>query len=93
VLYQHPQVLDAAVFGIPDEEWGEQIKAVIEPAPGVPPDPALAQEILTSLEGRLARMKWPKSIDFIAEMPREPNGKLLKRKLRAPYWEGHDRAI
>ena len=89
----HPKVADVAVFGIPDEEWGEQIKAVIEPAPGVPPGPALAQEILTSLEGRLARMKWPKSIDFIAEMPREPNGKLLKRKLRAPYWEGHDRAI
>ncbi|WP_157250357.1 acyl-CoA synthetase [Nonomuraea typhae] len=89
----HPKVADVAVFGIPDEEWGEQIKAVVEPAEGCVPGPELAGEILASLEGRLARMKWPKSIDFIAEMPREPNGKLLKRKLRAPYWEGHGRAI
>ncbi|MEO3871199.1 acyl-CoA synthetase [Nonomuraea sp. B12E4] len=92
-LVVHPKVADVAVFGIPDEEWGEQIKAVVEPAPGVEPSPELAGELLASLEGRLARMKWPRSIDFIAEMPREPNGKLLKRKLRAPYWEGHDRAI
>ncbi|MFE3453413.1 acyl-CoA synthetase [Nonomuraea sp. NPDC059194] len=89
----HPMVADVAVFGIPDEEWGEQIKAVVEPAQGVTPGPELAAEILGSLEGRLARMKWPRSIDFIEEMPREPNGKLLKRKLRAPYWEGRDRAI
>ncbi|MFI6320305.1 acyl-CoA synthetase [Nonomuraea sp. NPDC050556] len=89
----HPKVSDVAVFGIPDEEWGEQIKAIVEPAPGSDPGPELAAEILASLEGRLARMKWPKTIDFIEEMPREPNGKLLKRKLRAPYWEGHDRAI
>ncbi|SDH73778.1 acyl-CoA synthetase [Nonomuraea jiangxiensis] len=92
-LVVHPKVADVAVFGIPDEEWGEQIKAVVEPAAGVEPSPELAAELLASLEGRLARMKWPKSIDFIAEMPREPNGKLLKRKLRDPYWEGHDRAI
>ncbi|MGR6923621.1 acyl-CoA synthetase [[Actinomadura] parvosata] len=92
-LMVHPKVADVAVFGIPDEEWGEQIKAVVEPAPGTQPGPELAAELLASLEGRLARMKWPKSIDFIAEMPREPNGKLLKRKLRDPYWEGHDRAI
>ncbi|MEV0824169.1 acyl-CoA synthetase [Nonomuraea rubra] len=92
-LMVHPKVADVAVFGIPDEEWGEQVKAVVEPAPGIEPGPDLAAELLASLEGRLSRMKWPKSIDFIAEMPREPNGKLLKRKLRAPYWEGHDRAI
>ncbi|MER6505283.1 acyl-CoA synthetase [Nonomuraea sp. NPDC001636] len=92
-LMIHPKVADVAVFGIPDDDWGEQIKAVVEPAPGVAPGPELAAELIASLEGRLARMKWPKSVDFIAEMPREPNGKLLKRKLRAPYWEGHDRAI
>ncbi|MFC4058139.1 acyl-CoA synthetase [Planomonospora corallina] len=92
-LMVHPKVGDVAVFGVPDEEWGEQIKAVVEPAPGVEPSPELAAELLASLEGRLARMKWPKSVDFIEEMPREPNGKLLKRRLRDPYWEGHDRAI
>ncbi|GIH68861.1 acyl-CoA synthetase [Sphaerimonospora thailandensis] len=92
-LLVHPKVADVAVFGIPDEEWGEQIKAVVEPAEGLSPGPDLARELLDSLAGRLSRMKWPKSIDFIAEMPREPNGKLLKRKLRDPYWEGHDRTI
>jgi len=92
-ILTHPKVADVAVFGIPDEEWGEQIKAVVEPAEGVEPGPELAQEILASLEGRLARMKWPKSIDFIDKMPREPNGKLLKRKLRDPYWKDREVAI
>jgi long-chain acyl-CoA synthetase len=89
----HPKVADVAVFGIPDAEWGEQIKAVVEPAEGVAPGPELAEEILASLDGRLARMKWPKSFDFIERMPREPNGKLLKRKLRDPYWKDRQSAI
>jgi long-chain acyl-CoA synthetase len=89
----HPKVADVAVFGIPDDEWGEQIKAVVEPAADVAPGPDLAAEILASLDGRLARMKHPKSIDFIERMPREPNGKLLKRKLREPYWKDRVRAI
>ncbi|MET8332266.1 acyl-CoA synthetase [Streptosporangium canum] len=92
-LMVHPKIADVAVFGIPDEEWGEQIKAVVEPAPGVAPSPELAAELIESLRGRLSKMKWPRSVDFIEEMPREPNGKLLKRKLRDPYWEGRDRAI
>ena len=85
-IIMHPKVADVAVFGIPDDEWGEQVKAVVEPAEGVEPGRELAAEILASLEGRLARMKWPKSIDFIGEMPRDPSGKLLKRRLRDPYW-------
>jgi long-chain acyl-CoA synthetase len=89
----HPKVADVAVFGIPDDDWGEQIKAVVEAAAGVAPGPELAAEILASLDGRLARMKWPKTIDFIETMPREPNGKLLKRKLRDPYWKDRDSAI
>ena len=92
-IIMHPKVADVAVFGIPDEEWGEQVKAVVEPEEGVTPGPELAAEILASLEGRLSRMKWPRSIDFIDEMPRDPSGKLIKRRLRAPYWEGHDRTI
>jgi long-chain acyl-CoA synthetase len=92
-LMSHPKVADAAVFGIPDDEWGEQVKAVIEPAAGVAPGPELAAELIASLDGRLARMKWPRSVDFIAEMPRDPSGKLLKRRLRDRYWQQHGRAI
>jgi long-chain acyl-CoA synthetase len=89
----NPKVADVAVFGIPDDDWGEQIKAVVEPTvPGSGSD-ELAAEILASLDGRLARMKWPKTIDFLDELPRDPSGKLLKRKLRAPYWEGRSTAI
>ena len=88
VLLTHPKVGDAAVFGIPHEDWGEEVKAVIEPAAGIEPSEALADEILAFCEDKLA-----KSIDFIDEMPRDPNGKLYKRKLRDPYWEGRERAI
>ncbi len=66
---------------------------MVEPAEGVAPSPELAAELIGSLEGRLAKMKWPKTVDFIAEMPRDPSGKLLKRKLRDPYWQGRERAI
>jgi long-chain acyl-CoA synthetase len=92
-LIVHPKVADVAVFGVPDDDWGEQIKAVIQPAPGQRPGPELATELLASLDGRLARMKWPKSIGFIADMPRDPTGKLRKRHLRDPYWAGRERAI
>jgi long-chain acyl-CoA synthetase len=93
VLLTHPKVGDAAVFGIPDEDWGEQVKAVIEPAPDVESSPELAEEILRFCSERIAKFKCPRSIDFIAEMPRDPNGKLYKRKLRDPYWQGRERAI
>jgi long-chain acyl-CoA synthetase len=82
----NPKVADVAVFGIPDEEWGEQIKAVVEPAAGVEPGDELAADILARLQGRLAKMKWPRSIDFVDALPRDPSGKLLKRRLRDPYW-------
>ena len=93
VLLTHPKVGDAAVFGIPHEDWGEEVKAVVEPAEGVEPGPALADELMAFCRERLARYKLPKTIDFVAELPRDPNGKLYKRKLRDPYWEGRERAI
>jgi long-chain acyl-CoA synthetase len=92
-LLTHPSVADAAVFGIPHADWGEEIKAVVEPAPGVAGDDALTDELLSHCAERLARFKLPKSIDYTTEMPRDPNGKLYKRKLRDPYWEGRARAI
>jgi long-chain acyl-CoA synthetase len=93
VLLGHPKIVDAAVFGIPHEDWGEEVKAVVEVVDGAGAGPELEAEILAWLDGRLARFKTPKTIDFTDEMPRDPNGKLYKRKLRDPYWEGRDRAI
>jgi long-chain acyl-CoA synthetase len=93
VLLEHPKIGDVAVFGIPHEEWGEEIKAVVEPAPGVAADEALRSELLDFCRERLAKFKLPKTIDFTAALPRDPNGKLFKRKLRDPYWAGKERAI
>ncbi len=93
VFLAHPKVGDVAVFGVPHEEWGEEVKAVVEPAAGATPGPELAAELLAFCADKLARFKTPKSIDFIAEMPRDPNGKLYKRKLRDPFWEGRSRSI
>jgi long-chain acyl-CoA synthetase len=92
-ILAHPAVGDVAVFGIPDDDMGEQIKAVVEPAPGHEAGEELRASIMGHIEGRLAKFKWPRSIDFVDELPREPTGKLLKRQLRDPYWEGRDRAI
>jgi long-chain acyl-CoA synthetase len=89
----HPAVADVAVFGIPHDDWGEEVKAVVEPVPGVPAGPELTGELLAFLGGRVAKFKLPRTIDYVAELPRDPNGKLYKRRLRDPYWAGRDRAI
>ena len=87
-LITHPKVGDVAVFGVPDAEMGEAVKAVIEPAAGHEPNEALAEELLTFARARLARYMTPRSVDFIAEMPRLPTGKLYKRQLKDAYWKG-----
>jgi len=92
-LLEHPAVGDAAVFGIPHDDWGEEVKAVVEPAPGAQAGPALAAELLAHCRERLAAYKCPRSLDFVDALPRDPNGKLYKRKLRDPYWEGRARRI
>jgi long-chain acyl-CoA synthetase len=89
----HPKVADVAVFGIPNEDWGEEVKAVVQPSGGVAPGPALEAELREFAVDKLAKFKIPRTIDFIIEMPRDPNGKLYKRKLRDPYWKGRDKAI
>jgi long-chain acyl-CoA synthetase len=93
VMLTHPKVADVAVFGIPHQDWGEEVKAVVQPVDEVPSGDALTEEILGFCSDKLAKYKTPRSIDYIEEMPRDPNGKLYKRKLRDPYWEGHEKAI
>jgi long-chain acyl-CoA synthetase len=86
VLVGAPGVADAAVFGIPSAEWGEEIKAVIELLPGVDDSPALRADITRHLTDQLAGFKHPRSIDVVDQLPRDPSGKLFKRRLRDPYW-------
>jgi len=93
VLQEHPAVADVAVFGIPDEEWGESVKAAVELRPGFAPGPELEAGILAFGRERLARYKVPRSIDFETCLPRHESGKLYVRKLRDPYWQGRERRI
>ena len=86
LLITHPKVMDAAVFGVPNEDLGEEVKAVIQPAPGVTADPALAEELIAFCNAHLSRQKVPRSIDFTDELPRLPTGKLYKKVLRDKYW-------
>jgi long-chain acyl-CoA synthetase len=85
-LAAHPAVADVAVFGIPHPDWGEEIKAVIQLEPPAKPGPEVTAELLSFLAGRLAKFKLPRTIDYTDELPRDPNGKLYKRRLRDPYW-------
>lgn len=93
VLQQHPAVADVGVFGIPDDEWGEVIKAAVELADGLQPSPQLEADILTFARQHLASYKVPRSIDFEARLPRHPTGKLYVRQLRDRYWQGREKKI
>ena len=86
LLITHPKVADAAVFGVPNVDLGEEVKAVVQPMPGVDPGDDLAAELIEFCNGSLSRQKVPRSIDFEAELPRLPTGKLYKRLLRDRYW-------
>lgn len=92
-IVSHPAVVDAAVFGVPSREWGEEVKALVELAPGLAATGALGEEILSSCREQLAAYKLPRSIDFSESLPRGPNGKLRKRELRDRYWRGRKRRI
>ena len=94
LLITHPKVADAAVFGVPNTDLGEEVKAVVQPMPGVDPDDALAAELTAFCAEHLSRQKVPRSIDFDPELPRLPTGKLYKRVLRDRYWgEGQSRIL
>lgn len=86
VLIEHPKVADVAVIGVPNEDFGEEVKAVVQPADPRDAGPALAEELIAYCRARLAPIKCPRSVDFEAELPRHPTGKLYKRLIRDRYW-------
>jgi acyl-CoA synthetase (AMP-forming)/AMP-acid ligase II len=93
LLVMHPKLVDAAVFGVPNDEFGEEVKAVVQPVDGVAGGPALEAELIEYCRAHLAGYKCPRTIEFEPELPRDPNGKLYKRRIRERYWQGRTSRI
>jgi acyl-CoA synthetase (AMP-forming)/AMP-acid ligase II len=93
VLITHPDVADVAVFGVPNEDFGEEVTAVVQPVDMDRAGPELEQELIAFCQEQLSKIKCPRSVDFQAELPRHPTGKLYKRLLRDRYWGNRESRI
>jgi long-chain acyl-CoA synthetase len=93
VLITHPQVADVSVIGVPNDEFGEEVKAIVQPERWEEATPSFAQELIAYCRARLSPIKCPRSVDFERELPRHPTGKLYKRLLRDRYWVGRTSRI
>jgi long-chain acyl-CoA synthetase len=93
VLIRHPLIADAAVVGVPNEDWGEEIKAVVELKPGVARSDETAQSIMDFAKDRLPGFQRPRTIDYVDTLPRNAAGKVLRAQVRAPYWAGRSKSI
>jgi len=93
VLITHPQVYDVAVIGVPNDDFGEEVKAVVQPMDMAQAGPELAEELIRYCRERISAVKCPRSVDFEPELPRHPTGKLYKRLLKDRYWGNHDSRI
>ncbi|MGO4580737.1 AMP-binding protein [Cupriavidus sp. 2TAF22] len=93
LLMTHPKVMDVAVIGVPNEDFGEEVKAVVQPLDMTLAGPALAEELIAFCRDNLSGIKCPRSVDFAAELPRLPTGKLVKRLLRDRYWAGRENKL
>jgi long-chain acyl-CoA synthetase len=93
VILTRDDIFDAAVIGVPNEDFGEEVKAVVQLVPGALPTPERGSEIIAFCRSQLAHVKCPRTVDFVEELPRLPTGKLLKRLIRDRYWQGRSSTI